>query len=42
MAAWMVDNMLWIGAGGVAVMVGAKIAIARIFSRLAATSEGGG
>lgn len=41
-AAWIVDNMLWVGAGGVAVMVGAKVAVARIFSRLAASSEGEG
>ncbi|MFA7098133.1 MAG: hypothetical protein WC383_16825 [Gammaproteobacteria bacterium] len=42
MAAWIVDNMLWIGAGGVAVLVGAKVAIARVFSRLAASSENEG
>lgn len=42
MTAWIVDHMLWIGAGGIAVIVGVKIIIVRIFNRLAEKSANEG
>ncbi len=38
MAAWLIENVAWLAAGVVAVLVGIKVAVARLFKRLADSS----
>ena len=38
MAAWLIENVAWLAAGVVAVLVGIKVMVARLFKRLADSS----
>lgn len=38
MALWLVDNILWVGAGAVVLAVGSKLLIGRMLNRLMAQS----
>jgi hypothetical protein len=39
MATWLIENVAWLIAGVVVLMIGIKLAVARLFQRLAAGSE---
>jgi len=39
MATWLIENVAWLIAGVVVLMIGIKLVVARLFQRLAADSE---